>query len=657
MEVTLEQALQKGIEAHQAGQVEEADRLYTAILKTDPKHADANHNLGVLAVGVGKVEAALPFFKTALDSNSNIAQYWLSYIDALIKLGRTDNAKAILDQAKRQIVNGECFYQIEKWLYSSESKGSKTEKITEEKVQSLITLYADGQYQEVQTKACELLKQFPNDVSLYNISGAAFHKLGKLTNALEAYQKAIVLKPDYADSHNNLGVALKNYGKFEEALESYTTAITLKPNFAEAYYNMGKALQDLGKFDDAVVAFEKAISIKPKYAEAYYSMGVALRSHNQLEASIKAYKKALSIKPGYTEAMINMGNVFVKLGKPKEAIEALTSAIAKSPDHANAYNNMGVALQVQSKLEESLECFKKAISIKPDHADAYTNMGETFQRQGKLKNSIASFKKAISIKGDFANAYWNLYGTSNNISEATNWLIKCLDANPNHLEAKLTLSALQFLEGDKCNFRALLKTSSKDHPYIRSFNWAFKLPTMPRLYYHRWALFDYVISESKKDRPFYEFGVWRGEAFKHLIKAFKKGYGFDSFEGLPDDWHNENAGAYTSNGKVPKIKGGKFIVGQFEDTLPSFFAEPRPVASVINFDADLYSSTICALNNAKPVIDRHTILVFDEFIINEHWEEDEYKALEEFCASNQYTYEVLAISFFTKQVAVRIIGV
>ena len=62
-------------------------------------------------------------------------------------------------------------------------------------------------------------------------------------------------------------------------------------------------------------------------------------------------------------------------------------------------------------------------------------------------------------------------------------------------------------------------------------------------------------------------------------------------------------------------------------------------------DADLYSSTICALNFAKPVIDRHTILIFDEFMINDTWEQDEYKALEEFCSNNDYTYEVLAISF------------
>ena len=191
---------------------------------------------------------------------------------------------------------------------------------------------------------------------------------------------------------------------------------------------------------------------------------------------------------------------------------------------------------------------------------------------------------------------------------------------------------------------------------MRSFAWAFSLPELPSLYFHRWALFDHMTALSKQDRPFYEFGVFRGDAFRYLIKTFKRGFGFDTFKGLPEDWHNEQIGAYSSDGNVPRIDGGEFIVGKFEDTLPSFFAETRPIASIINFDADLYSSTICALNYAKPIIDQDTILIFDEFIINQYWEQDEYKALNEFCHSNNLDYEVLAISFFTKQVAVRLVG-
>ena len=60
------------------------------------------------------------------------------------------------------------------------------------------------------------------------------------------------------------------------------------------------------------------------------------------------------------------------------------------------------------------------------------------------------------------------------------------------------------------------------------------------------------------------------------------------------------------------------------------------------------------MNNSNKVIDKKTILIFDEFLMNNKWEEDEFKALNEFCDNKSYSYDVIAISFFTKQVAVRL---
>ena len=83
MELRLDLELKKGVEAHKAGRTQEANRYYTAVLKAQPNHPDANHNMGVLAVGINKIEKALPFFKTALDSNPNVEQ--------LVKLYRCFN--------------------------------------------------------------------------------------------------------------------------------------------------------------------------------------------------------------------------------------------------------------------------------------------------------------------------------------------------------------------------------------------------------------------------------------------------------------------------------------------------------------------------------------------------------------------------------------
>jgi tetratricopeptide (TPR) repeat protein len=88
------------VEAHKAGKLQDAEALYRAILQIQPKHPDANHNLGVIAVSINKTETALPLFKTALEANPNQGQFWLSYVDALIKEKQFDNAKNVFEQGK-----------------------------------------------------------------------------------------------------------------------------------------------------------------------------------------------------------------------------------------------------------------------------------------------------------------------------------------------------------------------------------------------------------------------------------------------------------------------------------------------------------------------------------------------------------------------------
>ena len=113
---TINQVLQQAVDAHKAGQSQEAHRLYAAILKVQPQHPDANHNTGLLTVGFGKIELALPFFKTALEANPSNAQFWYSHIVALIKLERLIDAKALLDQAKSKGIKGADFDQLEQRL-------------------------------------------------------------------------------------------------------------------------------------------------------------------------------------------------------------------------------------------------------------------------------------------------------------------------------------------------------------------------------------------------------------------------------------------------------------------------------------------------------------------------------------------------------------
>ncbi len=357
------------------------------------------------------------------------------------------------------------------------------------------------------------------------------------------------------------------------------------------------------------------------------------------------------------EKIIKQAINFHQKGNIKEAYKYYQYCINNNFDDYSVYSNYGVLLHTVGKLKEAELAYYKAITLNPNLVEAHFNLGNVLTEMGNLKEAELSIRKALELKPDSADTAWLLYGLANTIEEAKESINLCLKIDENYLKAILTLSALNLHQGDRSLFENLTKSSYKNHPIIRSIKWVSTLPKSPELFFHKWALFDSMIKKSKKERPFYEFGVWRGESFKYLINTFKKGYGFDTFEGLPEDWHNDKKGTFTTEGLIPNIDGGTFIKGEFKDTLPTFFAKPRAIASIINFDADLYASTISALNYSKSIIDKDTILIFDEFINNKHWEQDEYKALNEFCSNNHLTYEVLAVSYFSKQVAVRLIGV
>ena len=402
MEFTLEQALQKGIDAQKAGKVQAADQYYTAILKANPKHPDANHNMGVLAVGVGKVEEALPFFKTALEANSSIAQFWLSYIDALSKLDRITDAKAVLEEAKGKGAQGDGFKQIEKQLGSLPSQNSDTQMPPQEQLQILANLYTEGQHQKALNKGSQLLEQFPNSINLYNIIGAANNGLGRFDEAIKTYGIVLSIKPNYAEAYNNIGVNLQEQGKLDAAIEAYNKALSIKPSYAEAYNNMGFNLQEQGKLEEAIEALNKALSIKPDYPDAYINLGNALKDQGKLEEATEAYNKVLAIKPNYADIYNNMGIVLKDQGKQGEAIESLKKALSLKPNYADAYNNLGVTLQDQGKFEEAIEAYNKAISLKPDYAEAHRNLSpiKKYSKEDKQFLQVQELYKRDGLSDD-----------------------------------------------------------------------------------------------------------------------------------------------------------------------------------------------------------------------------------------------------------------
>jgi hypothetical protein len=153
-----------------------------------------------------------------------------------------------------------------------------------------------------------------------------------------------------------------------------------------------------------------------------------------------------------------------------------------------------------------------------------------------------------------------------------------------------------------------------------------------------------------------EFGVGFGTSIRLISElAEQEVHGFDSFEGLPEAWNHEPKGSYSTKGIIPSVPDNVILHdGWFEETLPSFVDQHQTPIRFMNIDCDIYSSTKTIFDLLAKQITTGTVIVFDEYIGNANWREDEFKAFQEAVLKYGWKYEYLCFSFFTKQVAVRI---
>jgi macrocin-O-methyltransferase TylF-like protien len=152
-----------------------------------------------------------------------------------------------------------------------------------------------------------------------------------------------------------------------------------------------------------------------------------------------------------------------------------------------------------------------------------------------------------------------------------------------------------------------------------------------------------------------EFGVWKGDATRRWSQLLKNKnsrlHGFDSFEGLPEDWNDEmKSGHFSTSGVPPDIPDSrvKFFIGRFEQTLPTYQFVDSPVL-VIYLDADLYSSTNFVLKALKNHIKVGTIICCDDFWDRHH----EQRAFDEFLRETGITVELIASDYGMRRVAFR----
>ena len=383
-----EQILQNAWRLHQAGNLNEAARLYQDVLRANPRNFNALQLLGFVHFQRGEFADAERIMEKAIRINP-------SSVDALYNRGCALQA---LDRQKEAL---QCFGKAltvkPDFVPAHVNRGNVLSRLQ--------------RYDEALVSYDKALALQPDSAEALLNRGNALLELKRPQDALLSYDRALAREPQDPTAWNNRGSALEDLGRHEDAVASFAKAIALAPDYPDAFENRGNVLTALKRHVEALADFDRALALEPANARALYSRASLLKTLNRAQEALESFERALIIEPTFVEALIGRGNVLVDLKRFPDALASLDAALARNPNSVDALSNRANILIRLKRHEEALTDCDKALSIEPAHASAWHNRGSALAGLKRQREALAAFERALSLDPSIA-ASWNNHGNS-----------------------------------------------------------------------------------------------------------------------------------------------------------------------------------------------------------------------------------------------------
>jgi len=460
-------------------------------------------------------------------------------------------------------------------------------------------------------------------------SGIRHHKEGRIEQARAIYQSILDALPDQFEALYLLAVVAQQTDHPAQAVELLSRAEQSRPNQAAVHLQLGLAFSQMDDTERAIASYRKALHLDSRCVEAACNLGNQLKRSGDRDGALQCYGRALQLAPSMPEIPYNVGVLYQECLQPDKAIDWFRKAIALRPDYAAAYNHLGVALSEIGCLEDAARHYRHAQSLDPGSADAFYNLHALLLRPPDWREARACLESALTIEPG-NDVYRFSLGVLLEVMGDPGAAASCFAAAADSDQMRADLQAWDYLK-------------SLGDP----------LPTLCGSSLQTFAL---ALEQARVSGLVLEFGVYQGRSIRQLAGLVEGAiHGFDSFEGIPDDWCHEQRGSYSTQGALPEVPAHVSLHrGWFEDSIPRFLSTESGPIRFINIDCDLFSSTKTVLDLLAQQIVPGTVIVFDEFIGYPGWQEHEFRAFNEAAERLAWRSKVLAFSFVTRQVVIRI---
>jgi tetratricopeptide (TPR) repeat protein len=291
---------------------------------------------------------------------------------------------------------------------------------------------------------------FPEYAAIYNNRGTVLLGIGAVREAMRDFDRALLLAPGYAASYSNRAGAYLKLGQLQLAIADYTKAIALVPTSPAAFTGRGRAHLAAQRPVAASRDFTRAVGLDARFSAAYRSRAEAKLALERWDEAIEDFSRAIAFDPRNADLYVARGGAYLEGGNAPSAVKDFTTAIEIAPRNVAAYVARGLAYARADASNEALNDFARAIEFEPRSPKAFAYRAWTY-RQQRPELAIKDVERALKLDAASAEAYWargEIHAAQGRGTLAVADLEKALSLDPRLKEARLALQRLGVLKAD-----------------------------------------------------------------------------------------------------------------------------------------------------------------------------------------------------------------
>ena len=289
------------------------------------------------------------------------------------------------------------------------------------------------------------IQLYPEYAAVYNNRGNVLLGVGAVREAMKDFDRALVLAPGYAAAFSNRAGAHMRLGQVDAAVADYTKAIALVPANPAAFTGRGRAHLAAYRPQSAIRDFARAVTLDARFSAAYRGRAEAKMAVDGNDEAIEDFSRAIAFEARNANLYLLRGTAYLEAGNAASAIKDFTTAIEFSPQTAWGYVARGFAYAKAEAYEDALNDFARAIELDPRSPKAFAYRAWTYRQQQQPELGLRDVDRALRLDANSAEAHWargEIHEAQGRASQAIADLQKALSFDPDLKEATRGLSRL-----------------------------------------------------------------------------------------------------------------------------------------------------------------------------------------------------------------------